>query len=89
MAYTASFPFIQNITELCLLRERLDAQAPGPFNQEWVDNHAMLVGLVSLQRPEVDQLLGAGSWQQMQGRPGPGYSAELPSGPGAPGWPSR
>lgn len=71
--------FIQNVTELCLLRQRLDAQAPGPFNQEWIDNHAMLVGLVSLQRPEVDQLLGAGSWQQMQGRPGPGYAAELPS----------
>lgn len=71
--------FIQNVTELCLLRVRLDAQRPGPYNQEWIDNHAMLVGLVSLQRPEVDQIIGRGNWQPVQGRPGPGYNAELPS----------
>lgn len=71
--------FVQNVTELCLLRERLDAQVPGPFTQEWIDNHAMLVGLVSLQRPEVDHILGRGAWRPMEGRPGPGYAAELPS----------
>lgn len=71
--------FVQNVTELCLVRQRLDAQAPGPFSPELLANHAMLASLVALQKPEVEQLLGSGSWRPMSPGPGAGYSSELPS----------
>lgn len=71
--------YMQNVTELCLLRQRLDAQAPGPFSPELLSNHYMLVGLVTLQKNEVEQMLGSGPWQQVAPRPGAGYNADLPS----------
>ena len=70
--------FIQNVTELCFIRDRLDARNPGPYPQEWIDNHAMLVGLVSLQRPVVDAVLGSGRWAPLPPQSGRGYGAGLP-----------
>lgn len=71
--------FIQNATELAFLRARLDRQPRGSIAAEHLHTHAMLVGVLNLQRPLVDQVLGAGSWQPMQGRPGDAYGAALPS----------
>lgn len=72
--------FIQNATELCFLRSRLDRRPPQEASRESLQTHAMLVGLLTLQRPLVDRLLAnSSSWQPMAGRMGHGYGAELPS----------
>ncbi|MCG6568730.1 PrsW family intramembrane metalloprotease [Tessaracoccus sp. ZS01] len=63
--------FIQNVTELALLRGRLETLQEGPPPQAWLAVHRELVELVFHQRPEVHRILsGGGGWAPVQGRPG-------------------
>lgn len=68
--------FIQNTTELALLRGRLDATGGVNPPREWLQLHAELSSLVSHQRPVVDSILrGGGQWNPMAGQPGPQWGA--------------
>lgn len=62
--------FIQNVTELALLRGRLESVDGGGLPQDWLALHRELVELVSHQRPEVQRILGGGGWAAVQGQPG-------------------
>lgn len=70
--------FIQNVTELALLRGRLDSvtkTAPPPAT--WIALHRELAELVSHQRPVVHRILSGGNgWTPMQGHPGQSWGAE-------------
>lgn len=71
--------FIQNTTELALLRGRLDATGGVNPPTEWLQLHAELTDLVSHQRPVVHSILsggdGRGQWNSMAGQPGPQWGA--------------
>lgn len=76
--------FIQNTTELALLRARLDADRTGQPPVELLQLHAELVDLVVLQRAEVQRVLsGASGWTPMQGHPGQQWAPPV-SAPAAP-----
>lgn len=63
--------FIQNTTELALVRERLDADQSGRPPSELLQTHKQLVDLVVMRRTRAAQLLGQGGpWQPMPPRPG-------------------
>ncbi|MFD0866316.1 PrsW family intramembrane metalloprotease, partial [Tessaracoccus lubricantis] len=61
--------FIQNVTELALIRGRLDrAQRGGEPPESWIRLHGELADLVHHQRPEVHRILsGGGGWTQLPG----------------------
>jgi len=66
--------FVQNTTELALLRGRLGRHRSGQPPAEWLQLHRELVGLIITQRPEVDRALGAApSWRPVVGRPGDSF----------------
>ena len=67
--------FIQNTTELALLRARLDRHTGGHPPTEWLRLHRELVDLIIRQRDEVERTLGVSpSWQPIPGRPGDNYA---------------
>lgn len=67
--------FIQNVTELAMLRGRLDRAAARPPGA-WIELHRELAQLVSYQRPEVHRILsGGGGWSPIDGRPGRSWDA--------------
>lgn len=66
--------FIQNSTELALLRGRLDAVTDGRHQKELIQLHGELADLVSHQRPIVQQILsGRSGWAPMNPQPGPAW----------------
>lgn len=68
--------FIQNVTELALLRGRLDSARRGDEPPAWVALHGELAELVAHQRPEVHRILsGVNGWAPVQGRSGPSWGA--------------
>ncbi|NHB85623.1 PrsW family intramembrane metalloprotease [Tessaracoccus sp. HDW20] len=66
--------FVQNTTELALLRGRLGRDRSGQPPSEWLQLHRELVGLIIAQRGEVDRALGPSpSWRPVAGRPGDNF----------------
>lgn len=81
--------FIQNSTELALLRSRLDADSSGSPSRELLQLHSELVELVALQRAEVQRVLSGGSgWAPMEGQPGQLWAPPslTPGAPRTPRW---
>ncbi|SDY58072.1 Membrane proteinase PrsW, cleaves anti-sigma factor RsiW, M82 family [Tessaracoccus flavus] len=75
--------FIQNTTELALLRGRLDAMPPGSHPIELLQLHGELADLVAHQRPVVQGILArSNGWHTLEARPGPSWGA--PTGDGGP-----
>ncbi|MDO5676285.1 MAG: PrsW family intramembrane metalloprotease [Propionibacteriaceae bacterium] len=68
--------FIQNTTELSLLRGRLDSVTRGQPPASWIALHRELAELVSHQRPEVHRILSRGNgWAPMPAQPGHSWGA--------------
>lgn len=69
--------FIQNVTELSLLRGRLESNTDGQPPAAWIGLHRELTQLVSSQRGEVHRILsGGGGWSPMEGRPGQSWGSQ-------------
>lgn len=68
--------FIQNATELALLRGRLDAMPPGTHPVELLQLHGELADLVAHQRPVVQDILArSNGWHTLEARSGPSWGA--------------
>lgn len=67
--------FVQNVTELALLRGRLDRLTTGEPPAGWLGAHRELVDLLLEQRPQVERALGETTWQPMQSRPGDNWGS--------------
>ena len=68
--------FIQNVTELSLLRGRLDSLRGAEPPTSWIALHRELAELVCHQRPEVHRVLSGGNgWAPMQGHPGQAWGS--------------